>query len=343
MIVGPGIRALPNPSSTQPSEPTPTDPMRTKMTHLVRSLQKQITTRIESFEGPTGARFLVDKWTRTEGGEGVSCIMQDGEVFEKAGVNISIVASNAPEGMLNHMRARKREGIEKGKKYEMFVAGISLVMHPRNPYVPTVHANYRYFELREEGKGEDEEPVAAWFGGGCDLVSFKSGYFHIFQMHASHIRINFFPLTTTHHKHIQTPVYLFEEDATHFHKTIKSACDTHDQTYYPRFKSWCDTYFHNTHRNEARGIGGIFFDDLEEVKGAKTKEELFAFVKSCGESFLEQYVPIVEKRMKMEWGEWERRWQQVRRGRYVEFNLVSFVGMFQSCGCCESFLPFWSD
>ncbi|KAJ3053012.1 Coproporphyrinogen-III oxidase [Rhizophlyctis rosea] len=272
----------------QPSEPSPTHPMRYKMTHLVRSLQKQITSRIESLEGPNGARFLVDKWTRTEGGEGISCIMQDGDVFEKGGVNISIVASKAPEGMLNHMRARKREGIEKGKNYEMFVAGISTVMHPRNPYVPTVHFNYRYFELREEGKGENEEPVAAWFGGGCDL----------------------------------TPVYLFEEDATHFHTTIKSACDAHDQTYYTRFKSWCDTYFHNTHRNEARGIGGIFFDDLEEVKGGKSKEELFAFVKSCGESFLEQYIPIVEKRMGMRWGEWERRWQQVRRGRYVEFNLV---------------------
>ncbi|KAJ3037819.1 Coproporphyrinogen-III oxidase [Rhizophlyctis rosea] len=269
--------------------------MRTKMTHLVRKLQKQITTRLESLEGPDGARFLVDAWQRAEGGEGVSCIMQDGKVFEKGGVNISIVASKAPEGMLNHMRARKREGIEKGKKYEMFVAGISLVMHPRNPYVPTVHANYRYFELREEGKSEDEEPVAAWFGGGTDL----------------------------------TPAYLFEEDATHFHNVIKTACDNHDKTYYPRFKKWCDTYFHNTHRNEARGVGGIFFDDLEEretdAEGnvvVRSKEDIFKFVKGCGEAFLEQYVPIVERRMGMGWGEWERRWQQVRRGRYVEFNLV---------------------
>ncbi|KNC96670.1 coproporphyrinogen oxidase [Spizellomyces punctatus DAOM BR117] len=267
-------------SSKQKEETALRKPMSAKMEQLVRHLQHKITSAVEELEGPNGGRFFHDAWIREEGGEGVSCVLQDGKVFEKAGVNISIVASKAPEGMLQHMRARKREGIDKGP-YNMFVAGISLVMHPHNPMAPTVHANYRYFELVEEN---GDEPVAWWFGGGCDL----------------------------------TPSYLFEEDAIHFHKIIKQACDNHDTAYYPRFKKWCDEYFDVKHRGERRGIGGIFFDDLED----RPAEEIFAFVKDCGESFVDQYVPIVQKRKDMPFTKENKLWQQLRRGRYVEFNLV---------------------
>ncbi|KAJ3282860.1 Coproporphyrinogen-III oxidase [Borealophlyctis nickersoniae] len=252
------------------------------MEHLVRRLQGEIITAMEDLEGPSGCRFVRDAWVRAEGGEGISSILQNGRVFEKAGVNISVVASKAPEGMLAHMRARKRGGLDKGP-YDMFVAGISLVLHPHNPMAPTMHANYRYFELVEEG-GDPDKPVASWFGGGCDL----------------------------------TPSYLFEEDAVHFHKTIKAACDKHDPAYYPRFKEWCDEYFDNKHRGERRGVGGIFFDDLED----RPAEEIFAFVKSCGNALVDQYVPIMKRRMDMKYSDEEKRWQQLRRGRYVEFNLV---------------------
>ncbi|KAI8817565.1 Coproporphyrinogen III oxidase [Fimicolochytrium jonesii] len=252
------------------------------MADFVQNLQSEITAAVEEAEGPDGGRFFRDSWVRKEGGVGISCIMQDGKVFEKAGVNISIIASKAPEQMLAHMRARKREGIDKGP-YNMFVAGISLVLHPHNPMAPTVHANYRYFELVEEG-GDHTKPVAWWFGGGCDL----------------------------------TPSYLFEEDAVHFHKVIKQACDKHDAGYYPKFKKWCDEYFDVKHRGERRGIGGIFFDDLEN----KDPNEIFEFVHDCGHSFVEQYMPILEKRKDLPYTEENKRWQQMRRGRYVEFNLV---------------------
>ncbi|KAJ3184544.1 Coproporphyrinogen-III oxidase [Geranomyces variabilis] len=260
--------------------------MSKKMETLVRRLQNQITAAIEELEGPDGGKFFRDSWVRAEGGVGSSCVLQSGKVFEKAGVNISIIASKAPEGMLQHMRARKRTGIEKGP-YNMFVAGISLVMHPHNPMCPTVHANYRYFELVDED-GDHSKPVASWFGGGCDL----------------------------------TPSYLFEDDARHFHATIKEACDKHDKTYYPRFKTWCDEYFHILHRGERRGVGGIFFDDLED----RPAEETYAFVESCGTSFVDQYVPIVKRRMNLPYTEENKQWQQLRRGRYVEFNLVNDRG-----------------
>ncbi|KAJ3011514.1 Coproporphyrinogen-III oxidase [Thoreauomyces humboldtii] len=256
--------------------------MSAKMEALVRRLQEEITAAVEEVEGPNGGTFFRDSWKRAEGGVGASCVLQNGRVFEKAGVNISIIASKAPEGMLAHMRARKREGIDKGP-YNMFVAGISLVMHPHNPMAPTVHANYRYFELVEED-GDHTKPVAWWFGGGCDL----------------------------------TPSYLFEEDAVHFHSVIRDACDKHDAAYYPKFKKWCDDYFDVKHRGERRGVGGIFFDDLED----RPAPEIFDFVKDCGGSIVEQYIPIVKRRMDMPYTEENKQWQQLRRGRYVEFNLV---------------------
>ncbi|KAL2912484.1 Coproporphyrinogen-III oxidase [Polyrhizophydium stewartii] len=259
-------------------------PMSTRMEALVKKIQSDMTSALEELEGPSGGRFLHDSWTRKEGGFGTSCVLQDGRVFEKAGVSISIISSPAPKTMLAHMRARNREGLDPNGDYKMFVAGVSMVVHPHNPMAPTFHANYRYFELRKSDAKETDPPAAAWFGGGCDL----------------------------------TPCYLFEEDAVHFHKVIKDACDKHDKSYYPRFKEWCDNYFNNTHRGERRGVGGIFFDDLED----KSPEQLYAFVSDCGNSLVKQYIPIVRKRMNMPYTQAQKEWQQLRRGRYVEFNLV---------------------
>jgi coproporphyrinogen III oxidase len=252
------------------------------MAQFVQTLQKQIVSGLEELEGPQGGRFFFDTWTRPEGGHGTSCVLQNGKVFEKAGVNISIIKSKAPVAMIKQMRARKLDFLDETKQYDFSVAGISMVLHPHNPMAPTCHLNYRYFELIDPL--QPEKPVAWWFGGGSDL----------------------------------TPAYLFEEDCQHFHSVIKQACDKHDPSYYPRFKKWCDNYFLNTHRSETRGIGGIFFDDLE----GKDPQKLFNFVKDCGESFLPQYIPILQKRIIMPYTQEQKDWQQLRRGRYVEFNLV---------------------
>lgn len=264
----------------QPASKSPL-PISNRMESLVNRLQADLTSALESVEGQNGSKFIADRWTRDEGGYGTSCVLQNGRVFEKAGVNISIIASPAPPAMLKQMRARKPGSISDSKEYEMFVAGLSTVCHPHNPFAPTFHANYRYFELKEKGS---QDIAAAWFGGGCDL----------------------------------TPCYLFNDDAEHFHKVIKRACDKHDESYYPRFKKWCDSYFRNTHRDEGRGIGGIFFDDLEHGD----HDKLYHFVKDCGESLAEQYIPIVNRRKDMPFTAQQKEWQQIRRGRYVEFNLV---------------------
>jgi coproporphyrinogen III oxidase len=162
-----------------------------------------------------------------------------------------------------------------------FAAGVSLVLHPHNPMAPTAHANYRYFE---RGGGGDEAPAAWWFGGGADL----------------------------------TPAYLFEEDVRHFHRAHKVACDRHDPKLYPRFKRWCDEYFYLPHRGEARGVGGIFFDDLCDRDPAA----LLSFCRDCADAFVPAYLPIVEQRKDADFTPEQKRWQQLRRGRYVEFNLV---------------------
>ena len=166
-----------------------------------------------------------------------------------------------------------------GKDLDFFATGVSLVLHPHNPMAPTVHANYRYFE-----RGEGKKPGSWWFGGGADL----------------------------------TPSYLFEEDAIHFHRIHKEACDRHEVADYSKFKKWCDDYFFIKHRGERRGLGGIFFDDVNEL----SRDECFAFVTDCAESFLDSYLPILEKRMNLEYTQENKDWQQIRRGRYVEFNLV---------------------
>ncbi len=237
--------------------------MKSQTQEFFSYLQDKICRAVEEADG--GAQFREDNWRREGGGGGRTRVMEEGNVFEKAGVNFSAV-----EGVLPEEFARK---IEMGEGREFFATGVSLVLHPRNPYVPTVHANFRYLEKGDSG----------WFGGGSDL----------------------------------TPYYPFREDATHFHRTLKEACDKHDPDYYPRFKKWCDEYFFIKHRNETRGVGGIFFDYLQ---GDLNK--LFAFVKDAGEAFIPAYLPIVERRRDHGYGEREREFQLIRRGRYAEFNLV---------------------
>ena len=237
--------------------------MREQAAKYFASLQDRICRALEEADG--SAHFREDEWSREGGGGGRPRIMEDGAVFEKAGVNFSAVEGELPEAFA----AR----IELGEGRSFFATGVSLVLHPHNPHVPTVHANFRYLE-----KGD-----AAWFGGGTDL----------------------------------TPYYPVRDDVMHFHQTLKDACDRHDPHYYPRFKKWCDDYFFIKHRQETRGVGGIFFDYLQG-----NLESLFAFVQDVGESFLPAYLPILKERQDSLYTEREREFQLIRRGRYVEFNLV---------------------
>ncbi len=284
-------------------------PMRKQVEEYILGLQDSIVAAFEKAD-PSSPPFRRDEWTRKEGGRGISCVFatpeDDKSILEKAGVNISIVHGMLPPAAMKQMRAEHSTVPIGETAMPFFAAGISLVVHPRNPHAPTVHANYRYFEITDlpaEGeKGEDGAPpkgklLAWWFGGGCDL----------------------------------TPSYLYEEDAVHFHRTIKEACDPHGAALYPEFKKWCDKYFFIPHRGEARGIGGIFFDDLndqkhhilsDDVQRPRSPEELFAFIKSTGDSFVPSYLPILERRARTPFTPAQRRWQLIRRGRYVEFNLV---------------------
>lgn len=251
--------------------------MRTRMEKLCMELQRDLCHELEKLED-SGKEFRVDRWIRAEGGGGVSCVLQDGETFEKAGVNISVVCGTLPPPAVREMRSRGKE-LPANKELPFSAVGISCVIHPVNPMVPTVHFNYRYFEVKD-----GSEKVTYWFGGGTDL----------------------------------TPYYLNEDDATYFHSTLKAACDANDPTYYHKFKKWCDNYFNVSHRGERRGIGGIFFDDLD----SPSKEASFNFVKSCAASVIPSYVPLVERHYHDPYTEREKTWQQLRRGRYVEFNLV---------------------
>lgn len=253
--------------------------MRLRMEQFIKQHQKQIVAELEKVDGK---KFQIDTWQRPEGGGGISCVLQEGNVFEKAGVNTSVVYGRLPRPAIQKMRANHKALDPAVDSLEFFAAGLSMVLHPSNPMAPTVHLNYRYFETADE-KGNTN---AWWYGGGCDL----------------------------------TPCYLFNEDAIHFHKTIKAACDKHDRAYYPRFKKWCDEYFNNKHRGETRGVGGIFFDDLDDAE--KDQEQLFAFVQDCLSAFLPSYIPIINRRKGMPFTEAQKQWQQLRRGRYVEFNLV---------------------
>lgn len=252
------------------------------MIHHIKSLQSTICTSLEAFE--TNERFKSSYYLRDASkGFGDSRVLQDGETFEKAGCNISVIKSTLSPSAVRQMRAERFDWWDGESDLPYFVAGCSLVVHPKNPHAPTIHFNYRYFEIQDP-ENPAGPPKAWWFGGGTDL----------------------------------TPAYLYEEDATHFHTLFKEACDKHDTAYFPKFKKWCDTYFFIPHRQEGRGIGGIFFDDLAD----RDPEEIFKFIRDCSNVFLPAYYPIVEKRRNQEFSEEEKRWQQLRRGRYAEFNLV---------------------
>jgi len=246
---------------------------------------------VAAMEEVDGCRFITDSWERPEGGGGISRVIEEGNVFERGGVNFShVMGKNLPPSA-----AASRPELA-GRQWEAM--GVSLVLHPRNPYAPTVHMNVRFFTTYAEGK----DPVW-WFGGGMDL----------------------------------TPYYGFEEDAKHFHQTCKDALTPFGADLHPRFKKWCDEYFYLKHRKEARGVGGIFFDDFNE----QSFEQSFAITKSVGDGFVKAYRPILESRKDIAYGETERDFQAYRRGRYVEFNLVFDRGTLfglQSGGRTESIL-----
>ena len=253
-------------------------------------LQESICSDLESLDG--GAVFEKDHWTKKDGnGSGITSVICDGNVFEKGGVNFSIVEGNKMPKSATTLRPELE-----GRKYTAL--GVSLVLHPENPYIPTAHANVRFFVAEEP----DKEPIW-WFGGGFDL----------------------------------TPFYGFDEDAVHWHKTAKKACLPFGEKVYSQYKKWCDDYFYLEHRNEQRGIGGLFFDDLNEGGF----DRCFEFIKSVGDHFTEAYLPIVIKRKDTPYGEKERNFQLYRRGRYVEFNLIYDRGTLfglQSGGRTESIL-----
>jgi coproporphyrinogen III oxidase len=250
--------------------------LKEKFYAYIQQLQNSITAKLEDVDGE--GKFREDIWIRPEGGGGQSRIIENGAVIEKGGVNISAVHGSLPKSMQAYFGA---------KDVDFFACGLSLVIHPKNPMVPTVHANWRYFEMYDkEGKLVDQ-----WFGGGQDL----------------------------------TPYYLFDEDAKHFHSVCKNACDRHNPEFYRTYKSKCDDYFWNSHRNEARGVGGLFYDYCKVTENMDM-EDWYQFETTVGNSFLEAYVPIVEKRKNMPYTKEQIDWQEIRRGRYVEFNLVHDKG-----------------
>ncbi len=302
------VNTAPNPTST--TQYLPPSDSRERVSTFLKQLQDNICQGLEQLDGQ--GQFQEDSWQREEGGGGRSRVIKAGNVFEQGGVNFSEVWGNdLPPSIL----VQRPEAAGHG----FYATGTSMVLHPRNPYIPTVHLNYRYFEAG---------PVW-WFGGGIDL----------------------------------TPYYPFIEDVKHFHQTLKDACDKHHSEYYPTFKRWCDEYFYLKHRQETRGVGGIFFDYQDsrprlyhgpDPKGpaavysdalnnveSRNWEQIFAFIQECGNAFLPAYVPIAERRQNTEWGDRERDFQLYRRGRYVEFNLVYDRGTIfglQTNGRTESIL-----
>ena len=246
--------------------------MKNQFYNYILGLQDEITSKLEEVDGI--AKFQEDLWERPEGGGGRTRVLEDGDVFEKAGVNISAIKGLLPESL------QKQFKVNEG---DFFACGLSIVIHPKNPFIPTIHANWRYFEMYNS-KGEI---VTSWFGGGQDL----------------------------------TPYYFFKEDVIHFHKNCKKVCDKYSPDFYTEFKESCDNYFWNTHRNESRGVGGLFFDYLKETNDFSITDR-FNFVCEVGNNFLQSYLPIVNARKHTPFSKDNRRWQEIRRGRYVEFNLV---------------------
>jgi coproporphyrinogen III oxidase len=232
-----------------------------------QKLQTEICSALETSDGK--GKFIQDKWEREGGGGGLSRVITDGNILEKGGVNFSAVYGKTPENILKALNIEASD---------FYATGISIVIHPSNPFVPIIHMNLRYFEM---------DNGINWFGGGIDL----------------------------------TPHYINEDDAVFFHNSLKSVCDKHNAEYYSRFKKWADDYFFINHRNETRGIGGIFFDRLSS-KDENQQKEIFAFVQDIGRLFAPLYIELVNKNRHKSFGEREKNWQYLRRGRYVEFNLV---------------------
>ncbi|MEO8766480.1 MAG: oxygen-dependent coproporphyrinogen oxidase [Ginsengibacter sp.] len=254
---------------------TATNEFRLRWIRFIYELQEKICYSLAAEDGKES--FVPDEWERADGkgGGGITKTIANGNVFEKGGVNTSVVYGKVTDTMRTHLKIE-------GSKW--FACGLSLVIHPVNPYVPTVHANWRYFELYDD----EGSVIDRWFGGGTDL----------------------------------TPYYLFEEDAKYFHQTIKKTMDRFGDNLYSTYKRWCDEYFTNTHRNnEMRGIGGVFYDHLRPEDELKA-EELLTFQQANCTTFLDAYLPIVRKRKDIPYTEHETEWQEIRRGRYVEFNLI---------------------
>jgi coproporphyrinogen III oxidase len=241
--------------------------MKEKISARFRELQDHICSSLEELDGK--AKFKEDLWKRPGGGGGRTRVIENGNVFEKGGVNFSAVHGQAPE----FIAPRNDKAIN-----TFFATGVSIVIHPESPMVPVIHMNVRYLELNE---------VTRWFGGGIDI----------------------------------TPMYVDNDDARYFHRAIKSVCDRFNENYYGKFKNWADDYFFIRHRNETRGAGGIFFDNLEPTTGTPV-EKLFDFVIAVGESFAPVYAELVNRNRVKRFGEKEKEWQYLRRGRYAEFNLV---------------------
>ena len=250
--------------------------MKKKFYTYIKDLQNKITDALEEIDQLK--KFKEDLWERKEGGGGKSRVLENGKIFEKAGVNISAVNGKLPESMKAYLKVSETN---------FFACGLSLIIHPLNPMIPTTHANWRYFELYNN----KSEIIDQWFGGGQDL----------------------------------TPYYLFEEDAIHFHKICKYSCDKFGKNLYSNYKKNCDNYFWNSHRNEARGIGGIFFDYLRKDNN-HTIEDWYNFTTEVGNNFIKSYTPIVEKRKNTPYNKEQKKWQEIRRGRYVEFNLIHDKG-----------------
>ena len=236
------------------------------------NLQQSICTSLEALDGK--ATFIDDKWNREEGGGGLSKVIQNGNVFEKGGVNFSHVFGKMPDVLRSESRSANY----------FHAMGVSIVIHPQNPFVPIIHMNVRYFCMSEN---EDGEITDEWFGGGIDL----------------------------------SPAYPNKEDTLHEHTILKNACDKFDASYYPKFKNWCDEYFTIKHRNEMRGVGGIFFDHLRPTN-EQEKSNLFLFLQAIGNSFIPIYKDTVNRNKNKSFTEKNKEWQFIRRGRYAEFNLV---------------------
>ena len=261
-----------------------------KWIQIIHQMQDNICAALEACDGR--AKFVEDKWERAEGGGGKTRVIANGNVFEKGGVNTSIVFGDVTDQMksqLKHLPLTNEEMV-------WWACGMSIVLHPVNPFVPTVHCNYRMFVIEPKQNVASTPPSggegALWFGGGTDL----------------------------------TPYYLVEEDARHFHQTYKNVCDQFDQGFYPSFKKHCDDYFVNWHRSEERrGLGGIFYD-YQRPTEQQDVNFWMNFGKACGDAFIKAYIPIVEKRKALAYTAENKHWQEIRRGRYVEFNLVHDKG-----------------